>query len=127
MGTQLPEDLEHVTSERARKFIMGLPRKAYVGMAAIIPECRNNTDCLDLLEKLLCFNPDKRISVTNALEHPFLAANRAPSTEIVADFTYDDAFSFENMDPEALDKKTIQSLMWEQLRSLHPYIPSRHP
>lgn len=127
LGTQAPADLEGISSERAKKFVQSLPRKTPIPMNQIVPEFRKETDLLDLLEKLLTFNPDKRISVQNALEHPFLAANRIPESEIVADFTYADAFSFENEDPETLNKERIQSLMWKELQSLHPYIPSSYP
>ena len=124
-------------------------------MAQVVPACRQDANLLDFLEKLLTFNPSKRISVQRALEvrtypraqryllvyfivnfsnfvpflpqHPFLAANRAPETEIVADFSYDGDFDFEDEDADSLDKERIQSLMWNEIRYMHPYIRSTHP
>lgn len=38
---------------------------------------------LDLLRKMLCFNPDKRITVEEALHHPYLKMFSSPTEEIV--------------------------------------------
>jgi serine/threonine protein kinase len=127
LGTQAPEDLEFISAERAKKFMLGLPRKPPTPMHTVIPECRRDPDLLDMMQRLLTFEPNKRISVLEALEHPLMASNRAPETEITAAFTFEDDFSFENEDPDALDKDRIQTLMWEQMRFLHPYILPRHP
>jgi len=49
---------------------------------------------LDLLEKMLRFDPDKRITVEEALEHPYLAQlhdpNDEPVCEEVFNFIWDD-------------------------------------
>ena len=127
LGTQSPRDLQHVHSERAKKFITSLPRKNPVPFSQLVPDCRRDTDLLDILEKFLRFSPDDRISIDNALEHPFLASNRNPSSEIVADFTYDDAFHFEEENPDTLGKDRIQELMWQELREMHEYLPPSHP
>ena len=127
LGTQSPADLDYITSERAKKFVQSLPRKPDVPFQQVIPDCRKDPHLLNLVQNLLTFNPEKRITVDNALAHPFLAGNRVPESEVTASFTYEDEFAFESEDPESFDKERIQSLMWEQLRSMHPYIPSLHP
>jgi len=42
-------------------------------------------DALDLLQKLLMFNPDKRISAEGALEHPYIGQFHNPEEEIVCE------------------------------------------
>lgn len=44
-----------------------------------------NADALDLLSKLLEFNPNKRYSVEEAIEHPYLSKFRQVEGEIVPD------------------------------------------
>ena len=40
---------------------------------------------LELLGRMLHFNPNKRITVAEALEHPFLASKRQPAKEAAAE------------------------------------------
>lgn len=42
-------------------------------------------DCLDFLRRCLEFNPDKRITVEESLEHPYLSKFRNPIEETVSD------------------------------------------
>ena len=48
----------------------------------MVPDCRRDGHLLDMLHRLLLFNPDKRITVQEALEHPFLASNRNAASEV---------------------------------------------
>lgn len=41
-------------------------------------------ECLDFLEKTLQFNPMKRITIDDALDHPFVGKVKDKSKEIVA-------------------------------------------
>jgi serine/threonine protein kinase len=59
-------------------------------------------DGIDLLKKMLAFNPKNRISVQEALEHPFLADLHCPDDEPDAKIVKAFDFDFENYD---LDKQ----------------------
>lgn len=50
---------------------------------------------LDLLKKLLIFNPDKRITLDEALKHPFLKELHCPDDEPVAQGIQKMEFEFE--------------------------------
>jgi serine/threonine protein kinase len=65
---------------------------------------------LDLLEKMLCFNPTKRITVEQALEHPYMESLHSPEDEVGCDKAFD--FGFES---QVLDKPTLQRLMYEEV------------
>ena len=44
---------------------------------------------MDLLERMLTFNPNKRITVTEALQHPYLSQYYDPEDEPVASEPFD--------------------------------------
>jgi serine/threonine protein kinase len=75
LGTPLEEDLEFVRSPPARAFMLQLPLSKGKHLPDLFPQVRG--PCLDLLGRMLTFNPDKRISLEDAIAHPFLARVRA--------------------------------------------------
>lgn len=79
IGTPSPEELSvHSTSLLFRPgfdtsvsdFVAALPRKSKIPFQQIYPKA--NPLACDLLDKLLCFDPDKRLTVEEALRHPYL-------------------------------------------------------
>lgn len=73
-------------------------------------------DVLDLLRKMLAFDPKKRITVEEALNHPYLAALHCPedepSTEHVSPFDFD----FEIYD---LKREDYKELLYEEVMLYH--------
>ncbi|KAF9045815.1 hypothetical protein BDZ89DRAFT_138367 [Hymenopellis radicata] len=59
-------------SEKAQAYVRSLPIKKTVPFKKIIPHA--DTQALDLLAKMLTFDPTGRITVVEALEHPWLAS-----------------------------------------------------
>lgn len=49
-------------------------------MKELLPDAPH--DALDLLQSLLQFNPDKRLTAEQALKHPYLAKFHNPSEEL---------------------------------------------
>ncbi|CAH1760064.1 7112_t:CDS:2 [Entrophospora sp. SA101] len=70
LGTPTMEDFHGIKSRRAREYIRSLPFKKRIPFSKMFPDA--NTHAIDMLEKLLTFNPTKRITVEEALEHPYL-------------------------------------------------------
>jgi serine/threonine protein kinase len=66
-------------SSRAQEYIRSLPFKPAVSWKAHFPQ--GNAKGLDLLAKLLSFDPSERISCEQALEHPYLAVWHDPNDE----------------------------------------------
>jgi hypothetical protein len=64
----------------------------------------------------------KRITVDEALKHPFLQSLHNPDDEPVANFTF--TFDFEH---EELGRERIQELIWEEMRTYHPEISHTYP
>lgn len=71
---------------------------------------------LDLLSRMLVFHPEKRISVEEALAHPWLAALHDESDEPVAEvpFTFDVQGQ---LPPDA-----AAQLMWKEVLKFHPQL-----
>jgi serine/threonine protein kinase len=122
LGRPSDETLNFVTSERAKKFMISLPKKAAVPMVDLFPVHKEEHEALDLLSKMLSFDPSSRISIDNALEHPFLTSLHNADDEPVADFTF--SFDFEN---EELSREKVRELIWDELRTYHPSIAENPP
>lgn len=122
LGRPSDKDLEFVTSERAKKFMLSLPRNPPTSQAVLFPNYKGETDAMDLLMKMLAFDPATRITIEQALEHPFLESLHNEEDEPVADFTFH--FEFET---EELSRERVQELIWAEIRDLHPHMPEHYP
>eukprot|EP00611_Tribonema_gayanum_P002591 TRINITY_DN1193_c0_g1_i4.p1 TRINITY_DN1193_c0_g1~~TRINITY_DN1193_c0_g1_i4.p1 ORF type:complete len:534 (-),score=158.60 TRINITY_DN1193_c0_g1_i4:858-2459(-) len=113
LGRPREDDLDFVTSLKAKKFIMGLEPTQIREMRQLFPTA--GADALDLIGRMLTFNPKKRITVQQALLHPFMASVHSPEEEPVAEGPF--SFAFE---AEALDRPRLQRLIWDEMLNYHP-------
>src|SRR5210317_1460947 len=89
---KLPEkNLDFVTSEKARRFMRKLPNNKVVPLSKQSPNAP--PECIDLLRKMLQIHPKKRITVEEALKHPFMAQLHTEEDEPVCEHPFD--YSFE--------------------------------
>lgn len=111
---KLPEEhLDFVTSEKAKRFMRKLPDKPPLSLRRQFPG--TPPDALDLLRKMLTIHPRYRITVKEALEHPFLSQLHCEDDEPVAEASFD--FSFED---ENLHRVRLQELIWEEVGDFRP-------
>ncbi len=80
-----------ITNEYAKKYLESLQFKKKVPLNKIINY--QNPMAVDLLEKMLEFNPNKRITIEQALKHPYLSSLHDPEDEPLFHSSVD--FSFE--------------------------------
>lgn len=119
IGTPTESEIESIHNDNAKVYVrnnlMNKPRQPlsqlFRGVDPLL---------LDLLEKMLLFDPRKRITVERALEHPYLASLHDPEDEPVGAEAFDD-LSFDNMD---LDKQALRRLLWEEVILYHPELRS---
>lgn len=108
-----PEDVIHtICSENTLRFVKTLPRRERIPLAS---KFRNaDPEAIDLMEKMLVFDPKKRITAAEALAHPYLAPYHDPSDEPVADERFD--WSFNDAD---LPVDTWKVMMYSEILDFH--------
>lgn len=72
---------------------------------------------LDLIDKMLVFDPNKRINVEQALEHPYLASLHDVNDEPSCDKPFD--YDFENED---FTEELIADIIYDDMLKFHAEI-----
>lgn len=78
-GTPTPDTLAKITSDEARNYIRSLPKMEKKNLNEVFKGA--NPLAIDLLEKMLELDTDKRITAEQTLAHPYLAQYADPSDE----------------------------------------------
>lgn len=79
IGTPSQDDLTCILSEHMRKFVASMPYRMKFPWIELFPWA--DFGALDLLENLLTFNPHNRITVKEALAHPYFKKYHQPGDE----------------------------------------------
>lgn len=112
LGTMDDDDISFIDNPKARKFIKTLPYTPGIPLGNLYPHA--NPLAIDLLQKMLVFDPSKRISVTEALQHPYMSPLYDPSANPPAQVPIDLDID------EDLEEDTIRELMWQEMLYYHP-------
>uniref|UniRef100_A0A8C6LI76 mitogen-activated protein kinase n=1 Tax=Nothobranchius furzeri TaxID=105023 RepID=A0A8C6LI76_NOTFU len=112
IGTPGPELLKKISSEPARNYISSLPFMPKRKFADVFIGA--NPLAVDLLEKMLVLDTDKRITASQALAHPYFAQYHDPDDEPEAE-PYDQSF-----ESRELDIEEWQRLAYEEVISFVP-------
>ncbi|CAI5743716.1 unnamed protein product [Peronospora destructor] len=110
LGTPKQEDIGFVKNTKALRFLTKLaiskPKKWRDVFAETGVDHLVSSDAIDLLSKMLLFNPEKRISVDAALRHPYLAPF-LDENDLMISRSFD--FSFDLPDENATFNRTLSS------------------
>eukprot|EP01070_Trichotokara_eunicae_P004380 Trichotokara_eunicae@DN391_c0_g1_i1.p1 len=82
IGTPSDEDVSAIGKDDARKYIRIFEKKEPCNLEKKFPGA--SSDAVDLLRRILKFNPTKRVSVEDALSHPYFSDLRAAENEHLA-------------------------------------------
>jgi len=100
IGTPSNDDLDFVTDNNGILYLKSLKSRPKKDLKKKFPG--STDEGLDLLTQMLNFNPRKRITCNQSLDHSFFEEVRSPSKEIEADFNLE--FEFEKDDNLNMEK-----------------------
>ncbi|KAE8578169.1 hypothetical protein XENTR_v10023373 [Xenopus tropicalis] len=112
LGTPSSQVIRAIGAERVRAYIQSLPSRQPVPWATLYPQAGKKA--LDLLSKMLRFDPRDRISVAEALRHPFLSKYHDPDDEPECVPAFDFGF-----DKKILTKDQIKEAITAEIDGFH--------
>ncbi|KAI4965034.1 hypothetical protein ZWY2020_057628 [Hordeum vulgare] len=112
LGTMSEADLAFIDNSKARKYIKSLPYTPGIPLSSMYPQA--HPLAIDLLQKMLVFDPSKRISVTQALEHPYMSPLYDPSANPPAQVPIDLDID------ENIGTDMIREMLWQEMLQYHP-------
>lgn len=99
--------MRYISNEGVLKYLRGLPKRSKQSWITLFPQA--NPVGLDLLGKMLTFNPDDRFTMQECLNHPYFEGLHNEEDEPVCeepfDWTWDD---FE------LSKEKLQEMVYNE-------------
>eukprot|EP00658_Telonema_sp_P-2_P029860 TRINITY_DN2264_c0_g1_i5.p1 TRINITY_DN2264_c0_g1~~TRINITY_DN2264_c0_g1_i5.p1 ORF type:complete len:244 (-),score=64.68 TRINITY_DN2264_c0_g1_i5:367-1098(-) len=115
VGTPSPQEMSLITNEQALKFMKSMPPKPRCNLSTRFPNA--SAEAVDLLDKMLQFDPRKRITVLEALSHPYVATYHDPENEPVSSKIFQADFEGYEM-----DKATLCRLLGKEVLHFHPHL-----
>lgn len=92
LGTPAEEDLEFISNPQVRKFLRSMDPRPSTSLPDYLGGDLN-PQAVDLLSRMLVFNPNRRITVNEALRHPYLSdlhdSDEETECREVLDFSFD--------------------------------------
>eukprot|EP01018_Ginkgo_biloba_P008431 Gb_29783 [translate_table: standard] len=114
IGNPDEDDLDFIPSDNARNYIKSLPDSPHASLGRLYPNA--NPLAIDLLDKMLVFDPRKRITVIEALEHPYLEVLHDLELEPTAEAPLDLGFD------EDLTEEDLREKIWKEMLFYHPKV-----
>lgn len=108
LGKPTEESLSFIKNEHAKKFILSMPDAPKRKPTQDVKY--SNPLALDLIDRCLEFNPDKRITVEEALAHPYLKALHDPNDEPAFDKQVDFSFEKANLSLAELKRMVLEDI-----------------
>jgi len=112
LGTPPDDVIETIASESTLRFVQSLPKRERVPFSQKIRTA--DADAINLLEKMLVFDPRTRIDATEALAHEYVSPYHDPTDEPVAAEKFD--WSFNDAD---LPVDTWKVMMYSEILDFH--------
>ncbi|CAK65880.1 unnamed protein product (macronuclear) [Paramecium tetraurelia] len=118
LGTPTADDMKYIGNNNAIKYIKSLPKRSKQKWEALFPKANNKA--LDLLGKMITFNPEQRYTVEQCLQHPYFDELHNPDEEPLSGKAFD--WSWDNFDPT---KELLQNMIYQESLSFNDEVPER--
>uniref|UniRef100_A0A7S1EQD9 Protein kinase domain-containing protein n=1 Tax=Timspurckia oligopyrenoides TaxID=708627 RepID=A0A7S1EQD9_9RHOD len=115
LGTPTPQAISKVRNTKSKEHLLSLEPKRPQQLSKVFPKAEPRA--IDLLEKLLDFDPDLRWSAEQALSHPYFADLHSPDHEPRANPIPEDEFEYEH---HAQDAASMRQFFIEEALHYHP-------
>jgi serine/threonine protein kinase len=112
LGSPSNEELEFITNPQAKEFVGKLAKRTKQSFSQLFP--KSNPVALDLLAKMLIFNPYKRYTIEQCISHPYFEGLHNPEEEPISESSFD--WSFDDIE---LTKENLQKLIYEESLCFH--------
>ncbi|QRW17006.1 mitogen activated protein kinase [Rhizoctonia solani] len=109
LGTPDEETLQRIGSVKAQAYIRSLPVKEQKPFKSLFPQADDLA--LDLLSKMVTFDPAKRLTVLEALKHPYLEAYHDEDDEPECESKYEHWKEIEKL--ETIDQ--FRTAIWNEV------------
>lgn len=150
LGTPTLEEFYAINSRRSRDYLRAMPFRKRKSFASIFPVSidsflytsieepeyvhNNKLTCfssssssqtasleaLDFLERTLTFDPKKRITVEEALQHPYLSAYHDPMDEPSCNSISPEFFDFD-LQKDNISREELKELLFDEIKTfVHP-------
>ncbi|BGP39849.1 mitogen activated protein kinase [Rhodotorula kratochvilovae] len=116
-GTPTIDEFYRINSRRSRDYLRALPFQKRRSFAELFPNA--SPAACDFLAKTLTFDPTKRLTVEQCLEHPYLAQYHDPEDEPVAPPLDPGFFDF---DLEKLSREDLKQRMYDEVMAFQPLV-----
>ncbi|XP_043689659.1 mitogen-activated protein kinase homolog MMK2 [Telopea speciosissima] len=113
LGSPDDSSLGFLRSDNARRYVRQLPQYPKQQFSARFPSM--SPGAIDLLEKMLVFDPNKRITVDEALHHPYVSSLHDINDEPVCTRPF--CFDFER---PSFTEENIKELIWRESVKFNP-------
>ncbi|KAJ6805844.1 mitogen-activated protein kinase 6 [Iris pallida] len=113
IGSPDDSSLGFLRSNNARRYVRELTQYSRQPFSVRFPEM--SPEAIDLLERMLVFDPSRRITVDEALHHPYLASLHSIHDEPVCPAPF--SFDFEQ---PSFTEEDIKELIWRESVKFNP-------
>ena len=117
LGTPTLEEFYAINSRRSRDYLRGMPFRKRKPLAHMFPNA--SAEALDFLAKTLTFDPKKRLTVEEALAHPYLEAYHDPADEPTCPSIPPEFFDFDHHKDE-ISREELKKLLFDEIATFTP-------
>lgn len=116
LGTPSDQELAQIQNKKCRSYIRSLPHSQGVPFVQLFQNEKPNA--IDILHRMLMFDPDKRLTVVKALEHPYLSELYCPEDEPVREPLDTTDFEFER---RKVSMEGLREELWLEALCYYPF------